>query len=958
MKEIPDFQNPVITVKGEDGQFYTVPKEGLQDALAQGFVIPPNEEIQHEINLRTERESNLGALRAFAEEGLGTATFGLSRQIENKLGITTPEEQALIKEAHPVAAGLGTAAGILAPLILTQGASAPVAAEQAGAAAAGAAAAATAAKGLTAAEMLNPVVMASKASQAVTEAVAPRVAGLASGLAQTSPRAANALVKGTAGAMGLATEGALYGVGNQISEDALGDPEALGEHFLPNVGLSTLLGGGLGAIFHGGLGLIQKPGQAVVKTGADYLESMGKPVATFEDAVKAANFDNPQEKKTIIEGLRQLKDHAAQIEEAGQTLGVPVFPGQVSANDGVQKMWQILSDSASPIGQAEKQSILNALKTVQQRIEGIVETGITDSKAQVGQKLVDSLFAKADAAVDSYSSKFKELGLTESAIPLNERSVKQVIRNISRIPEIRQGLMPEYGQQLATRLERMTNMEDLVLQIKYLGNDARKMATANDMNGARIAEYLKAKLERLYESTVRRQFGKADQKFLLGAYKEARREFAQTASKYGRLAAIMGKKRLGSPINFLRMIRDEAGFNADKLADKLFQKENSKFLEFFERDFPEEWNIVKGYQKAQMAEYKDNILNVNKFLKDYGKMQPELKNSMFTEAEQKTLDAAKTYMEAFPDPINPSKTAPTLGWMAFLKDPIEAAYTTARDAMIKAGFGGIDISIKDAPRTTMLKKVADYANKTERSVKAGAAEVFSKSKMEKAMLAVTRGVPQTLDEKEYHDLMDKINKTVSNPIEAHGMLEKSTAGLYEVAPKTAFSVQQKMLTAASFLNSKAPKPVSSRVLSPTYKPSKSELEKFNRYYKTIKQPTNVIKKIKTGMIMPEEMETLRVVYPQLLQQMQSEVIDKLTDHMADGKELPYRTKIGLSVFLEQPLINSLNQQSIAMNQATFGAPTMQKEPGGIKPTSGAMQKMEIAGRSETGLKKISAGKEA
>lgn len=953
--KLPDFQNPIVTIKGQDGEFYTIPKELVPNYLNQGFIIPSNDEIQHEINLRKERDSNVGALRAFTEAGLGAATFGVSREIANRLGITTPEEQALIKEAHPEAAAIGTGAGLLAPLLLSGGASAPAQVAAEGALAAKTAAtAAQAAKATSAASLLNPVVAASRAGQAVTEAVGPRVAGAIGGLAEISPRVAQGVTKGIAGAAGMATEGALYGLGNAIDEHALGDPEALGENLLENVGFSALIGGGLGAIFHGGAGLLTKPKPMVTGTGADYLENIGRPVATFEDAVKAANFDNPQEKKTIIDGLRELKGHANKIEEAGSTLGVPAFPGQLSANDAVQKMWQILSDSASPIGQAEKQSILNSLKIIQDRIEGIVNVGTPESKAQIGERLVESLFGKAQQAVDDYSAKFKELGLTESAIPLNERSVKQVIRNIGRIPEVKGKIMPEYGQQLATRLETMKNMEDLVLQIKALGNDSRRYAQTGDMNGVRMAEYLKGKLERLYESTVRRQFGKADQKFLLSTYKDARREFAQTAQRYGRLAAVMGKRRIGSPINFLRFIKDETVFNADKLVDKLFQKENSKFLEFFQKEFPQEWNIVKNYQKGAMTEYKDNILNVNKLLKDYGNMEPEIKNAMFTASEQKILDAAKVYMEAFPAPINPSRTAPTLGWMAFLKDPIEATYTTARDAAIKAGFGGLDLSAKDAPKTVALSKLHTFLKKTENTIKSGSSAIFdARVPRAGAMIA-----PQLLDEKEYHKFMEKVNRTVGDPMNTHSMLENSSRGIQPYAPNTTFAVQRKVITAAAFLQAKAPKPLSSKVLSPQYKPSKSELSKFNRYYETVKKPTGVLKKIKTGMVLPEDMETLKAVYPQLLEAMQGAVMEQLAQHLADGKDLPYRTKLGLSVFLEQPLVSSLEQQSIAMNQTTFAAPSMQKEAGGIKPTAGAMQKMGVSGRFETGLKRISAGKEA
>lgn len=955
--KIPDFKNPIVTVKGKDGSFYTVPNEGLEDALSQGFIIPSNDEIQYEMNLRKEGESNLGALRAFGEAALGAATFGVSREIENKLGITNPEEQALIKEAHPIAAGLGTGVGIIAPLVATAGTAAPAVA---GAEAAGAAAtAASAAKaGVSAAELLNPVAAATKVGTAVTEAVAPRVAGALGGLAETSPRLANAITQGAAGAAGLGVEGALYGVGNQIDEHALGDPEALGEHLLSNVGLSALMGGGLGAIFHGGMGLLKKPIagkiEAGIPTAGDYLEASGRPIATFEDAIKGATFDNPEERKTLLSGLKELKPHADQIEEAAQALGVPAFPGQISANNGVQKMWQILSDSASPIGQAEKQSILNSLKTVQGRMEQVVRSSPTGSKAEVGEQLAESFLTKANSMIESYSSKFKELGLTESVIPVNEKSLAQVSRNIQRIKEVQQGAAPKFVQALEGRLTNAKTLEDLAIQIKLLNGEMKTMGQAigGDPNALRVAGIVKDKLERLYEVTIKRQFSPKDQKFLLDTYKASRKEFAQAANKLGRIAGVTGAKNIGSPINFVKMLQSEGKFNADTLVDKLFQKKNSKFLEFFQKEFPQEWEMVKNYQKAQFGEYKDGILNVNQIMKQYDKLEPEVQKALFNEAERKTIDATKTYMEAFPAPPK-SPTAPLLGWMSFLQNPLEAAYQTARDLGIKAGFGGLDISAKDAPRAATLSKVKDYAQRTQRAIESGSKAVFSPT----STRIMLRGGVEALDQDEYKKMIDKVDRAVGNPEDFHSTLEKGSENLHSYAPKTAFAIQNKMAVAASFLSSKAPRGVKSSVLSPKYSPSKSEINKFNRYYQTVKSPTSVLKKIKMGRVLPEEMETLKAVYPQLLAEMQGAVMEELADHMANAKDLPYQTKLGLGAFLEQDLVNSMGQQSIAMNQVTLQGPSMQKDQG-LKPTQGGLKQLTANDRFQTGFKKLSAGSEA
>lgn len=958
----PEFKNSIVTVKDKSGRFLTVSKEGLQDALDEGYTIPSNDEIQHEINLRTESKSTLGAIRAFAEEALGTTTFGLSREIANATGITTPEEQALVKEAHPVGAGLGTGVAIAAPLaatVLSGGATAPLVAAELGGAATEAAGAATAAKaGTSIASALNPLSAVSSMGDAISSAVAPKVAGLVEGLAKTSPRTANAIVKGVSGATGFGAEGAIYGLGNQINEHALGDPEALGEHLIGGIGMGAALGGGLGAIFHGGMGFLERPGAKIAKptinTAADIQESLGKPITTFEDAVKNATFDNPEERKTIIENLRNLKPHATQIESAAADLGVPAFPGQLSANDAVQKMWQVLSESPTALGQAEKQKILDSLGIVQKRVEDVIKASSTASRAEVGQTLSERFLEKAQNMIDSYSAKFKELNLTESAIPVNERSVAQISRNIRKIPEVKGGAAPQFAKALEARLEGVKTLEDITVQIKILNNDIKTLAQpGGDLNAARIGGLIKDKLERLYEVTVKRQFSPKDQKFLLGTYKAARKEFAQAANKLGRIAGVTGAKNIGSPINFVRMLQNEGKFNADVLVDKLFQKKNSKFLEFFQKEFPEEWEMVKNYQKSQIGDYKDGILNVNGVLRTYEKMEPEVQKALFNEQQRRVLDSTKTYMEAFPKPINPSGSAHTLGWMGFLTKPIESALETVRDLAFKAGLGGLELSAKEAPRASALSSIRNYANKTENAVRTGAAAVFSKP----VLRATLRGGVEMMDGKEYKKTIKKIDESLANPDQFHSMLDKSTVNLHEYAPQTAFAVQQKMVVAAGFLASKAPRGTQTSVLSKPYEPSKSEVMKFARYYNMVEKPTSILQKIKIGQVLPEEMETLKIVYPQMLQQMQGIVMEELADHMAAGKNIPYQVKIGLSQFLETPLTNSLKQQSIAANQATFAAPSMQREQG-LKPTQKGLASLDASGRFQTGYKKLSAGSEA
>ena len=910
-----------IQVKAPDGRLGTIPSENLQIAIKQGYQPLSQAEIEHQSAL-DEAGSGLGPLKAFGESAASALTFGGSREATNALGITTPESQALTKEANPGWSGIGTAAGIAAPIVATLGAATPEAL-----------AAGATETGLQTAGRLAPLSQLSRAGTAVSEAVAPTLGKYGAAIA------------------GGAVEGAGFGVGQAIDEHAMGDPEALGEHLLSTVGLNALVGGGIGAIF----APFAKAYEAATPTAADVLADspaptiptevpIGRPINTFEDAIKYSTADNPETKKTILDGLTQLKGHASEIKSAADHLGVPTFAGQVSDSGATQKAWEILSESPSPIGVAEAQKVDDAYKTVQSRVEQAIHSDTNASAAEVGQSIKDSLLGKANSMIESYSQKFNELGLTEKAIPVNERSLNAITKNIQKIPEVRGNIAPAFAQQMEGRLATVQTLQDLKTQIKALNSDIYSFNIG--ANEKRIASTIKEKLQNLYENTIRKQFSKADQKELFALYKGANKEFAESLNTLSDISGAVGKSRIKSPIDFVNYLSDKT--NADTLVNKLFKKNDAEGMASFQKNFPEEWNMVKGYQRSQIGEYKDGVLNLNGALKKIGKMEPELKNAVFNPDEIKTLESAKTWTEAFPKTFRTgSKTAPSLGWMNYLKNPIEAAYTHVRDVGLKAGLSGIEESTGNTAKVGMLQKIQSAADKTKNAIDYGAKAIFS-DKGQAAAIGAASMIP---DDKEINKVIDHVDQMNANPEEMMNALHNNTKDLYNVAPATSAGVQKSIVAATSFLSSKVPRAsIQVKSLSNPYKPSKSELYKFGGYIHTIKQPTSVLKGIRHGMVTPDQMETLKAVYPQMLQQMQMAVINNLTDHMSKEKELPYSTKLGLSAFLETNLTNSLEQQSIAMNQ--YGPMSSPSSGDQMKATQKGLQSLKESDRVKGSLEKI------
>lgn len=220
-----------IDAVNPEGDLVTIPSEEAKTAFSQaGFRPATSEELRaFDVNKKFgDREA--AAAMAGVARGL---TVGLSDVALTKTGLVKPETLAGLQEASPKISALGEAVGVVAP----------VAAELltgVGAAAVPETLAATLGKQAVAA---TPAALVTKAGAAVTRKVEQAL--LKEGVAKST---AKTLIQKLSPAIaGSAVEGAIYGAGQLLSEDALGKADLNAENLLAHVGTGAVLGGAFGA---------------------------------------------------------------------------------------------------------------------------------------------------------------------------------------------------------------------------------------------------------------------------------------------------------------------------------------------------------------------------------------------------------------------------------------------------------------------------------------------------------------------------------------------------------------------------------------------------------------------------------------------------------------------------------------------------------------------------------------
>jgi len=209
-----------VNVTNPDGQLVSLPSEQIPDALQAGYALPKQATVNEYNNQQTYGEGPENeAKAALAGAGRG-ATLGLSDVALTKLGLVSPNTLEQLRERNPISDIAGNIAGIGASLLVPG----------------------------------SPVAQVGKLGEAATEAAAPVASSIARSLAnpETSPIVAKILAGvGNVGAktLGSAVEGSVYGLGNAVTENALGDADLNAENILHNVGYGALFGGALGATF-------------------------------------------------------------------------------------------------------------------------------------------------------------------------------------------------------------------------------------------------------------------------------------------------------------------------------------------------------------------------------------------------------------------------------------------------------------------------------------------------------------------------------------------------------------------------------------------------------------------------------------------------------------------------------------------------------------------------------------
>jgi len=282
-RPIPDAR--WVNVVKPDGTVTSIPSYDVARMVGQGWQVETDAMRRERLVQEQFGDRGLEAALMGAARG---ATFGISDQLLTKMGVVDPTTAAGLAEASPGASIAGELGGIIGSTLLTKKA---------------------------------PAAQVGRLGQAVKAATAAKLGG-------------GMLARVAGVAAGAGAEGAVYGAGHLVSEEALGKAEFTAENLLAYAGFGAATGAGVGGVFGMGGELAKKATIGVTKQTAKGLNRLyqaatgeaadGKMAETYRKAAKglakAGAFLTDAEEDAIFKGLtsKEFRNLATAGEEGLQ----------------------------------------------------------------------------------------------------------------------------------------------------------------------------------------------------------------------------------------------------------------------------------------------------------------------------------------------------------------------------------------------------------------------------------------------------------------------------------------------------------------------------------------------------------------------------------------------------------------------------------------------------------------
>lgn len=755
-----------------------------------------------------------------------------------------------------------------------------------------------------------------------------------------------------------AIENMVFQAGDEASKMILKDPAQSSDTAITDMGLAALIGGGFGAIsplWHAASG----------KATGGILGALSDKVGGIEGAAPTpASEALAKSGMDIAPELKGLIHQNPAVQEMARTL---MQTDTSASGRAIQKSYHEMTNQAGD-------SLVSALGKTPEEVRLMPELSKYESGKEIGNKLADEYenqlnpFAKG---FDDIKGKLKDVDL-EPVIPANVAAgieaqpgtVNKIIDAISQ-KAIEEGWVTSPSSDIMREVNRVTkelplqkNLKNLGDFITQVGNNTQK----DPLNGPlrRAGGIMSSIMKDAEADVMAKSLGEAEGPAAVEQFKALREGYAVQSALKEALDSRLGAR--GSTSGYADAIREMARTDGEAVLRKLSGKGDAEWLDFVQKHYPETAKVIRDFHVNDLLQNAANkakegaTIDNAALLRSMDKMSPELKSFVASPEARQQIESIGAALEAFKNPNhNFSNTARVAS--SLLKDlPATAigagtalmGHSFAKGALAAALAKAIGRDAPDAARLALLRFLGSSQPIDAGAFKTMVDYLHHTIKGETALSNAAKGVFKAGSEVIPPRLMpkdsdrSKIKRAVSSmqvdPEKALDMTGKT--GYY--LPNHATALSNTGATALQILNAARPQTDKAAPLDTQRKPSPMEEAKYNRTLDIAQQPLMVFKHLAEGTLTPGDVALMKSLYPALYTRSVEKLSNQMTEAVSKKVQIPYKTKLGLSLFMGQPLDSTMSPINILAAQPKppqYQPQTAQQPAQGPKHSTNSLSKM-------------------
>jgi hypothetical protein len=706
-----------------------------------------------------------------------------------------------------------------------------------------------------------------------------------------------------------AAEMAVLQGGDETAKKILQDPDYSAESAISNIGMAAALGGAGGAFITGAVSPLWK---ATIGPKVDDLLGMVK---------------------NHVDGSNRLMLPEEQ-EKAAQTLGIKIDPVMRSG----------MSDSAKAneyfgtLRRSENKEVLDSIDTLKKNASDSVAQSVGVKPEEVLDYSENKAGKNLSAAFENefkqkYEPLAKELDARDakaSKIKLNDDD-----KLFQRDKLLERGMTdfnansPYYKiySDFGDRLLDVESIGDLNQLKSEVGGELREALRSGNTNKIKAYSSIQSNISNFHDAHVSQAFGAENE-----AVNKNYSGFRQTMDD---LASHVGIKRPSGYAGLMRTIKDEIA--PEKLLSKFSIEGNSDFIPFLQKNFPDTFGHVVMNERKQLikpailaankkGEVPIDVSKLNDIIRKRMAEAPEYVRTVLPQDAINKADAAEKLIKGIPSPRDsgtpagmmkifkslPTSALAAVGWLTG-HGPIasllfgETANRMAVDAPLSYKLAYLRFMSSDAPiKSEGFKAMVDFIHATYKG-ESLLAKASSNVLKAGAQIVPTNLMPDKAD----REKLDKaVSKNNSNMLQTNS--QNVNVGHYLPQHQTALS--QTTTQATQYLQSLKPQTNQNSPLDTPAKPLPAQTARYNRALDIAQQPAIVLQHVKSGTLQTTDVQDLKAMYPNLYSRMSQDLTNELASARANEENIPYKTKIGISLFLGQPMDSSMTPMNIVAAQ--------------------------------------------